>query len=490
MTKILIIDGNSEDRAHLTEVVRRAGGFSVDAFSSGEEGVAHFKEHGADGILLDYRLDAEDCMEVLSRLRSHSLSVPIILTTQQDSNSSAAVMTKVDNASLLPKSDLTVEMVSKALTDAIRKGQGYRKNTGAGPSLRNVLLVEDNEDDRENIKDMLLNTRHIGLVGAVATGTEALAYFENNKPDCVILDYRLETEDGLDILAQMKSQMPFTPVIMLTGQGNEEIAAKSIKVGASDYLIKQRLNKLYLRAAIDNAISRSALEARLADQEAEQRQFLSTLVHDLRAPLRGIGQFGKMAVEEAESGDLNEMRSLLSSQQDVALRAEELINTLANYALLDGEVTFAPVSLDDVVQAARDDLSTVIFDRQAQITVSDLPVIYGHAPQLTQLFQNLISNGLKYNKSATPRIDITTEEDGGNTIIVVKDNGIGIPEKYLKTIFSPLKRLWGPHEYEGTGLGLATCQKIVERHKGDIWCSSAEDEGSKFYFSLPNLAPN
>ncbi|MFK7890486.1 MAG: ATP-binding protein [Granulosicoccus sp.] len=349
-----------------------------------------------------------------------------------------------------------------------------------------VLLVEDNDDDRAHIVQMIHCVSPGVLLKDVATGSEAIDYFRSNDVDCVILDYRLECEDGLTILAEMKSTRPFCPVIMLTGQGNEEIAANSIKVGAADYLIKQRLTEPYLMSAIKNAISRSALEAKVADQEAERKQFLNILVHDLRAPLRNISHLGSIAVEEAENGNFSGLTDVLSSQKTLAKRATALINSLEDYTLLDRKISSRMVSLTDVVKAACDNLATVIADRHAIIDTEELPMINGHEPLLIQLLQNLIHNGLKYNESQIPRIAIgSTSRSKGNIVLTVKDNGLGIPEKHFSRIFAPLERLWGYSQYEGSGLGLALCQKIAERHGGKIWCTSIEGEGSQFHVRLP-----
>jgi len=350
---------------------------------------------------------------------------------------------------------------------ATRNSTNDPELAGIEKTFRRVLLVEDNDDDREQIAYMIRGGFGDADVKAVATGTEALDHFQSHDVDCVILDYRLEAEDGLTILAEMKSGKPYCPVIMLTGQGNEEVAAKSIKVGAADYLIKQRLTETYLESAIENAISRSALEAKVAEQESNRKQFLNTLVHDLRAPLRNIGQLGDMAVKDMKSGDISELEDLLNSQKTLAYRATALINTLEDYALLDREVSFGPVSLTNVVEAAHDNLATLIIDRHAVVDFDELPMIHGHQPQL---------------------IHSDSDSDSDSDIIVtVKDNGIGIPEKHLLTIFAPLRRLWGADRYEGTGLGLALCQKIVERHGGSIWCTSIEGEGSQFHVRLPSL---
>ena len=128
----------------------------------------------------------------------------------------------------------------------------------------------------------------------------------------------------------------------------------------------------------------------------------------------------------------------------------------------------------------------VISEKQAVVEIADLPTINGHMPQLVQLFQNLIGNGLKYNESKTPNLSIGGEVlDDGSCLIRVVDNGVGIPDAYLKAVFQPLKRLWRHDQFEGTGLGLSLCQKIVERHAGRIWCDSEIDKGSKFNMVFP-----
>ena len=173
--------------------------------------------------------------------------------------------------------------------------------------MKKILLIEDNPDDLMHIAEMIRNSGVNFVVHAVCTGEEAMRYFIEHKPHCSIVDYRLEAEDGLTILAEMKSLSPFHPVIMMTGQGNEELAATSIKVGASDYVIKQHLTEPLLKNTIDNAISRSALEEKVAEQEEDRRRFLSILVHDLRAPLKNIERLSDIAIEDASSGDLKEI---------------------------------------------------------------------------------------------------------------------------------------------------------------------------------------
>lgn len=351
-----------------------------------------------------------------------------------------------------------------------------------------VLLVEDNPDDREYIADMLSGETAGIWVHAVATGAEALAYVDANLVDCVLIDYRLEAESGVDVLTALKEVAVHCPMIMLTGQGTEEVAAAAIKQGANDYLVKQRITKTNLTRIVQNAVIRGSLEARVAEQEIQRTQFLNTLVHDLRQPLHNISALGRMAAEDAAVGDIDGMNHMLAQQTIIANRANDLIETLGNYALLDGDVAFSDVSLTDAATAAKENLGLVISEKGAVVEIAPLPAINGHMPQLVQLFQNLIGNGLKYNESKTPRVAITCNlTDDGRYYIRVSDNGVGVPEAHVKFIFQPLKRLWRHDQFEGSGLGLSICQKVVERHKGTIWCESTTDEGSHFNMTFPAL---
>ena len=355
--------------------------------------------------------------------------------------------------------------------------------------LMRVLLVEDNADDREQITDLIHQTCDSVSTDAVATGEQAIALVQSNDMDCIILDYRLETEDGLDVMRRIKERCPFCPVIILTGQGNEALAATSIKSGAADYLVKNDMSTEHLKKTIDNAISRAALEQKVVEQEQEREQFLRTLVHDLRAPLRLINLLGTAALAETDSGNLDDAKELVQLQSTTAKRATALINTLEAYTLLDGKVEFTSVSLSDVAHHAYNNLITEITAREAQVTISALPSIIGNEAQLIQLFQNLLQNGLKYNTSKPPTIAIRAQNDHAQMVgITITDNGIGIEKKSQKKIFAPLKRLHATSEYEGTGLGLSICQKIVRRHEGKIWCTSTLNKGSTFHLTFPAVS--
>jgi signal transduction histidine kinase len=167
-----------------------------------------------------------------------------------------------------------------------------------------------------------------------------------------------------------------------------------------------------------------------------------------------------------------------------AKRMEALIDTLFLYTTSEAEVAFKHLSMNEVIVDALSNLEQIIQDRGAKITYDELPTVTG-SPQLVQLMQNLIGNGIKYCESEVPDVHVSaTRLEPDLWQFTVKDNGIGIPEEFYRQIFEPFQRLHGDGQYEGTGLGLATCKMIVTRHGGTISCASEVGQGTTFSFTL------
>ena len=271
-------------------------------------------------------------------------------------------------------------------------------------------------------------------------------------------------------------------VVMLTGQGSEDIAVAAMKAGASDYVVKDTISAVGLRRAVNNAIDKTLLQQKLDSQQEEQELFIRTLLHDARAPLRHISTFSQLLFADAEVSDYSNAAEYCGDIQIATKRIEDLLDTLASYALSEADVTFEPVCMNDVIRAVLDNLAHRIQARRAIIRHEPLPTIIGHKPQLIQLLQNLVGNGIKYCKADQPVIEITVtaSPEDGQQCFKVQDNGIGIPEDKLAYVFHPFKRLWSQDVYEGTGLGLAICQKIIKRHGGRIWCESQAGLGKHF----------
>jgi chemotaxis family two-component system sensor kinase Cph1 len=145
------------------------------------------------------------------------------------------------------------------------------------------------------------------------------------------------------------------------------------------------------------------------------------------------------------------------------------------------------VELGRVLERALANLETAVEESGAEVSTDPLPTVTGDPVQLGQLFQNLVGNGVKFRGEAAPRVHVSAERAGGEWRLSVRDNGIGIEPEYVERIFVIFQRLHGRAEYPGTGIGLAICKKIVERHGGRIWVESVPGEGSTFYFTLPAM---
>lgn len=172
-------------------------------------------------------------------------------------------------------------------------------------------------------------------------------------------------------------------------------------------------------------------------------------------------------------------------------RMQQLINDLLDYSRVGTRGNpMMPVDCDKVIARVLDSLTTRIDENDATVTIGPMPTIVADAMQLEQLFQNLIGNALKYRGEAAPAVSVTAAEERDGWHFQVKDNGIGIDPAYAERIFIIFQRLHGKEEYEGTGIGLAICKKIVDRHGGRIWVESSPGQGSTFHFILPNGGTN
>ena len=236
----------------------------------------------------------------------------------------------------------------------------------------------------------------------------------------------------------------------------------------------------------EDITARKKSEDAIKRSNAALSEFAHVVSHDLQSPLRVTKNYLQLLARKQGERLDQKGREFLGSIEDNILYMEGLIGSLLKYATAtepdpEGETS---VSLDDVVDRALSNLQLFIKETRAEITSGPLPTVTGYPAQLVQVLQNLISNAIKYRRSGTaPRIHVSAVETHQEWILSVKDNGIGIAPEYQAQIFSPLKRLHG-REIPGFGIGLATCQKVVEHHGGRMWIESAEGVGSTFYFTL------
>lgn len=223
----------------------------------------------------------------------------------------------------------------------------------------------------------------------------------------------------------------------------------------------------------------------LEKSDAELQQFAYIASHDLKEPLRSIQCFVQMLQEDYE-GNLDEQADeLIRCTVKATEKMQLLIEDLVNLPRIDSQAKpFEPVEMDDVFADVLSALKTSIRDAGAEVNCDKLPSVMDDRFQIAQLLQNLIGNAIKYRGDEAPLVYVAVAEKADSWQFCVSDNGIGIDPKYANQIFEIFKRLHSEAQYPGTGIGLAVCRRVVERHGGKIWLDSAEGEGSTFYFTI------
>lgn len=223
----------------------------------------------------------------------------------------------------------------------------------------------------------------------------------------------------------------------------------------------------------------------LQQNNRELEQFAYVAAHDLQEPLRTISNYVGLFLKKC--GQLNTDTEIYSRFiLNATSRMQNMIKDLLDFSTIGRNNPFTAVDLNEALKEVKVQLYSSIQETKATIISSALPVISGNAIEMKRLFQNLLSNALKFrNQGIDPLVEISVEENETEYVFAFKDNGIGIDEQYVAKLFIIFQRLHNATEYPGTGIGLAICKKIVTLHGGRIWVESQSGKGSTFYFTIP-----
>lgn len=217
------------------------------------------------------------------------------------------------------------------------------------------------------------------------------------------------------------------------------------------------------------------------------QQFAYVASHDLQEPLRMVSSFTQLLQKRYYDKIDNEANEYINFAVDGSKRMYDLLNGLLTFSRIQTRgKEFSKVNMNDMLQKAKENLKLVIEETKAVITNNNLPEILADESQMIQVLQNLIENGIKFS-NGIPRITISSKKRANEYIFSVRDKGIGIESNYFERIFRIFQKLHAGAEYKGTGIGLAICKRIIERHGGRIWVESKEGKGSAFYFSVPRM---
>jgi signal transduction histidine kinase len=382
-----------------------------------------------------------------------------------------------------------------------RCGRSTEESGKSGTKLR-VLLVEDNPADVE-LELLTLRKNGFDVSGDVAqTAEEFTARILTASYDLILADYNLPQWKGTDALDILRREHLDVPLILVTGFLGEENAVDYIKQGATDCVLKDHL------ARLPTSVRRAQAEKRLRDQRreaeaelaqkvgelarsnAELEQFAYVASHDLQEPLRMIANYTQLLAERYRGKLDQQADKYIAYSVDGAVRMQALIQDLLKFSRVGRqEIERRTTDCRAVVEQALKNLQASVDESGAVVRWKGLPVVMADVSQLTQVFQNLIANAIKFRGGETPAIEINAEEEDEQWVLTVSDNGIGIPAENWEDIFVIFRRLHTRDEYPGNGIGLSICKKIIERHGGKIWIEAQATAGCCFKFTLPAEAP-
>lgn len=362
------------------------------------------------------------------------------------------------------------------------------------PRIR-VLLIEDDEVDARAVRRMLAEMPEVPIDLVHAESLDAgVAEIDNPADfDIVLLDLGLPECRGLPTLDKFREAVPDTPVVVLTAADDRDLGIAALQHGAQDYLIKGKVEAELMTRAMTYAIERHRLDVEskrlmieLKRSNAELEQFAYVASHDLMAPLRAVIGYCQLLERRCREELSNESQEWIDVIVESAKQMQVLIEDLLALSRVQREdKPEQVVDLGSIYDQVLVSLGAEIDDSAAAVTRDELPAVTANVTQMTQLLQNLIGNAIKFRGAAAPVVHVSAERNGSSWIFSVRDNGIGIDEKFSERVFEVFKRLHSQDAYPGTGIGLALCKKIVEVHGGRIWIESNVDEGSVFYFTLP-----
>jgi two-component system, sensor histidine kinase and response regulator len=357
-----------------------------------------------------------------------------------------------------------------------------------------VLVVEDNPAELRLLCEVF-QREELQVIGC-GSAAEALQQVEQRSFEVAVIDYRLPDLNGMQLLERIRGVDEQIRVIIYTGCGSYDSVKEALNLGAFAYLEKlsdpSELLRHVHRACLERvdryaANLERAVELRteeLARSNRELEEFAAVVAHDLRSPLLTISGYCQLLSEEyGERLDEN-AHDYLAQVVAAGARMNRLIEDILEYSRVGRSLKpLQPVDMQSVLAQATANLEGSIREHAAKIEIGPMPTVAGDSTQLVQLFQNLIDNGIKFHRDETPSVGITASRIAAGWQFAVEDNGAGIAEEYFEQIFHTFRRLHG-REYPGTGIGLAICKKIVERHGGRIWLVSTVDQGTTFYFTI------
>ncbi len=511
---VLVIDDSATYREALRDALVGAG-YGVASAASGEEGLRMVASTRPAAVVVDGVMPGIDGPTVIRRLRLDATlrGTPcLLLTASEDDGAELRALDAGADAFVRKGDDLDV--ILARLGALLRHSDAGEAVSPGATGPQRILVVDDSATYLHELAAVL---RGDGYDVALArSGEEALDLMAAGGFDCVLLDVVMPGLGGHETCRRLKASTVTrdVPLIMMTALDDRAAMVDGLSTGADDFLSKsaefevlkarvraqlrrkqfedehRRVRERLLqsaheaaeaRAARELAETRAALAEELERRNRELEAFSYSVSHDLRAPLRAIDGFSLMLEQDQAARLDDDGRSSLARIRAAAKRMSELIDDLLSLSRVSrAELLRVRVDLASVARAVAGQLPAgVEFEATGDMTA--------HAdPRLMRVvFENLLGNAWKFtSKTAAPRVEVGATREGDAVVYFVRDNGAGFDETYAAKLFSPFQRLHHEREFPGTGIGLATVQRIVDRHGGRVWARGEVGKGATIFFTI------
>ncbi len=524
---VLVIDDSTTYREALKDALSAAG-HTVVAAASGEEGLVQAAIHRPTAIVVDGIMPGIDGATFIRRVRLDPAlrdTRCLLLTASEDRGAELAALEAGADTFVHKTAELAVVLakLGAMLRGTTSQRVGPRGATQSLMGPKKILAVDDSATYLNEVADTLRGEGYDVVLAKC--GEDALALLTVIKVDCVLLDLIMPGIGGTETCRRIKASPPLrdVPLILVTAVEDHAVMLEGLAAGADDYiaksselevlkarvraqirrkqfedenrrireeLLQKQLEATEARAALELAETRAALVGELELKNRELEAFSYTVSHDLRAPVRSIEGFGKLLLEE-HAGQLDEvgldhLRRVLGATR----RMDELIEGLLELSRIGrSPLTRTRVSLTDLSRAVIGELARRAPERQVQVDVDEDLVVHADPRLMRALLDNLLGNAWKFTaKAAAARIEVRRSTLAGQPSVVVRDNGAGFDMRRVDKLFRPFQRLHAQADFPGTGVGLATVRRIVERHGGSIRADSAVGQGAIFEMTLGNDA--
>jgi two-component system, NtrC family, sensor kinase len=521
-TTVLVIDDSPTFREELKSVLESSG-YTVVTAGTGEDGLRAAVDARPAVIVVDGILPGIDGATVIRRVRADAVlrSTPCILLTASEERSGELKALDAGADAYVRKEEDT--QVILARVTAVLRYRGGPSAVRATSSLLGPKKILTVDDSLTYLHEVAAQLREEGYdVVPARSGEEALELLAVQSVDCILLDLVMPGLSGQETCRRIKGSAAWRdiPLIMHTALEEQQAMIEGINAGADDYIAKssdlevlrarvraqlrrkqfedenRNIREQLLQKELEIALANSArdlAEARatfveeLERKNGELEAFSYSVSHDLRAPLRSIAGFSQLLLEDYASTLEAKGQDYLRRVRESAQRMGELIDDLL---LLSGvgrsDLSRDRIDLSSIARAVLEELEMKDSPREITLCIEDQLLVEADSRLMRVALDNLLGNAWKFTtKVPEARIEVGADQQERGKVFYVRDNGAGFDMKYAESLFRPFQRLHSESEFPGTGIGLATVHRIIDRHGGRIWAESAVDQGATFYFTIP-----